>query len=310
MHANVTSLPGRALSTSHALLRIFEYVSRAAMEALVHRSGKASGSESQHGYAINRDPPRGRVTLVGSGPGDPELLTIKAVRAIESADTILFDALVSDEILKLAPSHVELICVGKRGGRRSCRQDDINALMLSHARTGKRVVRLKAGDPAIFGRAGEEMSFLEREGVEAQIVPGITSASAMAAAFGVSLTHRNQARSLRFVTGHSKNGGLPEDLDWRAIADPSATTVFYMGGPFAGEIAERLIKLGMPEETPVGIAASLSRTNQQIARCTLVELEGAIAAFDRSEPLLLGIGAIYAETCGTSLIQTGKCSAV
>lgn len=310
MHADATSLPRRALSTSHALLRIFEYVSRVAMEALVRQSGKASGLESQHGYEINRDPSRGRVTLVGSGPGDPELLTIKAVRAIESADTILFDALVSEEILKLAPSHVELICVGKRGGRQSCRQDDINALMLSHARSGKRVVRLKAGDPAIFGRTGEEISFLERKGIEAQIIPGITSASAMAAAFGVSLTHRNHAKSVRFVTGHSKNGGLPEDLDWRAIADSSATTVFYMGGPFAGEIAERLIKLGMPEETPVGIATSLSRTNQQIARCTLVKLEGAIAAFDRSEPLLLGIGAIYAGTCGTSLVQTDKCSAV
>jgi uroporphyrin-III C-methyltransferase/precorrin-2 dehydrogenase/sirohydrochlorin ferrochelatase len=210
-------------------------------------------------YEIKRNPPRGRVTLVGSGPGDPELLTIKAVRAIESANTILFDALVSDEILKLAPSHVELICVGKRGGLSSCRQDDINELMVNCARTGKHVVRLKAGDPAIFGRAGEEMSFLERAGIEAQIIPGITAASVMAAAFGVSLTHRNHAKSVRFVTGHSKNGGLPEDLDWKAIADPSATTV---------------------------------------------------TAFDRSEPLLLGIGAIYAGACGTFLIQTDECPAV
>jgi uroporphyrin-III C-methyltransferase/precorrin-2 dehydrogenase/sirohydrochlorin ferrochelatase len=239
-------------------------------------------------------PRPGRVTLVGAGPGDPELLTIKAVRAIESADTILFDSLVSDAILELAAPHAELICVGKRGGRPSCRQDDINALMVRCALAGKHIVRLKAGDPAIFGRAGEEMFCLESAGIESQIIPGITAASAMAATFGISLTHRNCAKSVRFVTGHSKNGGLPEDLDWQAIADPSATTVFYMGAPFAGAIAERLIALGMPGDTPVGIASSLSRGNEKIARCRLAELERTVATFNRAEPLILGTGSVFA----------------
>jgi uroporphyrin-III C-methyltransferase/precorrin-2 dehydrogenase/sirohydrochlorin ferrochelatase len=253
--------------------------------------------------------PTGRVTLVGAGPGDPELLTVKALRVLERADVVLFDSLVSDSILELANADAEFVCVGKRGGRPSCRQDDINGLMLTYARAGKHVVRLKAGDPSIFGRAGEEIACLESQGIDACIVPGITAASAMAAAFGVSLTHRNHAKSVRFVTGHSKNGGLPEDLDWEAIADPSATTIFYMGGPFAGEIAERLITLGMPRETPVGIAASLSRTNQQIARCTLIGLEDAIAAFDRSDPLLLGIGAVYLRASATPLVHTDECNA-
>jgi uroporphyrin-III C-methyltransferase/precorrin-2 dehydrogenase/sirohydrochlorin ferrochelatase len=236
----------------------------------------------------------GRVTLVGAGPGDPELLTIKALRAINSANVILFDALVSDAILALAGSRTELIGVGKRGGRPSCQQDHINDLMASHARAGKHVVRLKAGDPAIFGRSGEEISYLESAGIEVSTVPGITAASAMAAAFGISLTHRNYAKSVRFITGHSKNGGLSEDLDWRAVADPSATTVFYMGAPLAGEIAARLIAYGMPSDTPVGIAASLSRDNQEIARGELGELEKIIAPFDRSAPLIIGVGAVYA----------------
>jgi uroporphyrin-III C-methyltransferase / precorrin-2 dehydrogenase / sirohydrochlorin ferrochelatase len=294
MQANTKPLP-RGLSGAGYLLReMFEAVWRAASAPFAQLARMLSGSVSDLGSAAARRQPPGRVVLVGAGPGDPELLTIKAARAIENADAILFDALVSDDILELAPRHAELICVGKRGGRPSCRQDDINALMVSYARAGKHVVRLKAGDPAIFGRAGEEISHLESEGLEALIVPGVTAASAMAAAFGVSLTHRNHAKSVRFVTGHSKNGGLPQDLDWQAIADPSATTVFYMGAPFAREIAARLMALGMPDNTPVGVASSLSRENQKTVRCVLGELGNLVASFDRTEPLILGIGSVYA----------------
>src|SRR6185295_6062475 len=145
----------------------------------------------------------GQVTLVGAGPGDPEYLTLKAVRALQSADVILFDDLVADNVLELARREAKRMMVGKRGGRVSCRQEDINALMIKLARQGKRVVRLKSGDPMIFGRAGEEIAELSAAGISVEVVPGITSALALAARLGVSLTHRDLAHSVRFVTGHA-----------------------------------------------------------------------------------------------------------
>ncbi len=303
MHADATSLPQRVSGTGYSLLGVLQRALRAASMTFAHLGRMASKSTDRSESESDRVRPLGRVTLAGAGPGDPELLTIKAVRAIESADVILFDALVSDAVLELAPKHAELICVGKRGGRPSCRQDDINRLMAEHASAGKHVVRLKSGDPAIFGRAGEEMSYLVSAGLEAQIVPGITAGSAMAAAFGISLTHRNHARSVRFVTGHSKNGGLPENIDWQAIADPSTTTVFYMGASFAGEIATRLMAIGMSGNTPVGIASALSRGNERLVRCALRELSDALNGFDRREPLILGIGQVYSTAFEAPLIR-------
>lgn len=292
MHADATSLPERVWDRGNSLLGVVQYALRAASMMFVHLSRGPSKARNLKSES-DRVRPHGRVTLVGAGPGDPELLTVKAARAIEGADVILFDALVSDAVLELAPGNAELICVGKRGGRPSCRQDDINKLMVEHAGAGKHVVRLKSGDPAIFGRVGEEMSYLTSAGLEAQIVPGITAGSAMAAAFGISLTHRDHAKSVRFVTGHSKNGGLPDDIDWQAIADPSTTTVFYMGASFAGEIAARLIAMGMSCDTPVGIASALSRSTERLARCALAELSDALNEFDRREPLILGIGEVF-----------------
>lgn len=295
MHADARPLAHGTTGAVRYLIGIAELALRSATTGVARLCRALVTPSSRIQSGIECQPRYGCVTLVGAGPGDPELLTLKAIRAIESADVILFDALVSDSILELAPSRVDLISVGKRGGRPSCRQDDINDTMIALAGAGKRVVRLKAGDPAIFARAGEEVSYLHAAGIEVSIVPGITAASAMAAAFGISLTHRQHAKSVRFVTGHSKKGGIPEDLDWRAVADPSATTVFYMGAHLATKIAERLIALGMPEDTPVGIAASLSRKNQKIARCKLSKLDCVLAGFDRSEPLILGIGAVYAQ---------------
>jgi uroporphyrin-III C-methyltransferase len=301
MQSDATIFLRQAVSSSNrSLLRMLGLALRAAAAPVVTT---LMGSAEKFFPAAKGEKPRGRVTLVGAGPGDPDLLTIKALRAIETADVILFDALVSDAILDLASPRAKLICVGKRGGRPSCRQEHINELMVEYATAGKHVVRLKSGDPAVFGRAGEEMSYLATAGLEAQIVPGITAASAMAAVFGISLTHRHHAKSVRFVTGHSKDGGLPEDLDWRAIADPSATTVFYMAAPHAREISKRLIACGMPEDTPVGAASSLSRGNQRIARSTLSELAGTVAAFDRTEPLIVGIGAVYANDSSSSSEQ-------
>jgi uroporphyrin-III C-methyltransferase/precorrin-2 dehydrogenase/sirohydrochlorin ferrochelatase len=234
----------------------------------------------------------GRVSLVGAGPGDAELLTLKALRALQAADVILFDDLVSDEVLELARREARRLLVGKRGGRESCRQEDINDTMVKLAKAGKQVVRLKSGDPMIFGRGGEEIERLEREGIAVDIVPGVTSALAMAARLGVSLTHRDCAQAVRFVTGHARNGRLPAGLDWRALADASTTTIFYMAGGTAKLIATSLMDEGMPAQTPVVTATSLTRADEDIAAGTLADL----AAFERhaAGPVLIGIGDAFA----------------
>ncbi|MGL4406162.1 MAG: siroheme synthase CysG, partial [Notoacmeibacter sp.] len=205
----------------------------------------------------------GKVTLVGAGPGDAELLTIKAVRALQAADIILYDDLVSKDVLELARREAKRMLVGKRGGQKSCRQEDINAMMLSLAKAGKHVVRLKSGDPMIFGRAGEEVELLEAQGIEVSVVPGITAALAMASTLGVSLTHRDHARSVRFVTGHNKNGDVPDDIDWHSISDAKATTIFYMGGRTAKTIYEKLLQAGMDDKTPVVAASAVGTALEQ-----------------------------------------------
>ena len=237
----------------------------------------------------------GRVTFVGAGPGDAELLTLKAVRALQAADVILFDDLVSDGVLELARREAKRILVGKRAGRPSCQQHEINDMMVNLAKAGRSVVRLKSGDPMIFGRAGEEIARLAAEGIGYDVVPGITAGVAIAAALGVSLTHRDHAKSVRFVTGHSKSGGLPEDVDWRAIADPSATTIFYMAGRTAGDLSRRLVSHGIQENTPVVVAAAIGRPTQQIRIATLADLEKAAASLDKSMPILIGVGEVFRE---------------
>jgi uroporphyrin-III C-methyltransferase/precorrin-2 dehydrogenase/sirohydrochlorin ferrochelatase len=231
---------------------------------------------------------------VGAGPGDAELLTLKAVKVLQSADVILFDALVSDEVLNLTRREAKRMLVGKRGHRPSCRQEDINGMMLKLALQGKHVVRLKAGDPMIFGRAGEEIAMLEANGIEVSIVPGITSASAMAAALGISLTHRDAAQSLRFITGHARSGALPEDLDWRGLAHSSTTLIVYMGGRTSRELSERLIAKGLEATTPVVAVASVSRKREQRWSGPLCELAEGVAGLDQSCPILIGIGQVFA----------------
>jgi uroporphyrin-III C-methyltransferase / precorrin-2 dehydrogenase / sirohydrochlorin ferrochelatase len=237
----------------------------------------------------------GRVTLVGAGPGEAELLTLKAVRALQSADVILFDDLVSDEVLELARREARRMLVGKRGGRESCRLEDINATMIRLAKAGRHVVRLKSGDVAVFGRAGEELAELKREGIAVEMVPGITAASAMAAAFGVSLTHRDHASELRLVTGHSRHGDLPENVDWRDLARAHATTVFYMGGRMAGRIAERLIACGLSPDMPVAVAAHLSRPDETRRTGRLADLHAIVAAIGIDRPILIGVGQVFGE---------------
>ena len=239
----------------------------------------------------------GRVTLVGAGPGDAELLTLKAVRAMQAADVILFDDLVSADVLELARREARRMLVGKRGGRESCRQEEINDLMARLARAGKHVVRLKSGDPFIFGRAGEEIARLEAAGIPVDIVPGITAAVAMASALRVSLTHRDHAHSLRFVTGHSRKGGLPSDIDWTGIADPKTTAIFYMGGRTAPAIADRLIAEGLSPLTPAVLAMSLTRPEERHWAGTLGQLQAGMASRDTDGPVLIGIGAVFSTAC-------------
>ncbi|KAA0697946.1 uroporphyrinogen-III C-methyltransferase [Neorhizobium sp. P12A] len=237
----------------------------------------------------------GCVTLVGAGPGDAELLTLKAVRALQAADIILFDDLVSADVLELARREAKRMLVGKRGGRTSCRQEDINEMMVKFARAGKRVVRLKSGDPMIFGRAGEEIACLERQNIPVDVIPGITAASAMAAGLGLSLTHRDHAQSVRYITGHSRSGVLPDDMDWRSIADPKTTNVFYMGGRTACLIAERLVEAGASPSTPAVIVSNVSRPAERQWHGTLARLGEGINEIGYDHPVLIAVGRALAE---------------
>ncbi len=250
----------------------------------------------------------GKVTLVGAGPGDAEYLTIKAVRALQAADVILFDDLVSDEVLELARREAKRILVGKRGGRPSCKQEDINAMMITLARQGRHVVRLKSGDPMVFGRAGEEIAALEAENIPVEIVPGISAAFALAASLKISLTHRDCAQSLRFVTGHARTGNLPDNLDWAALSDSSVTHVYYMAGRSAAAIAGRLIANGMSATMPVVIASNISRPEQAIHHTRLGELAVAIKEVDLTRPVLLVIGDVLAQRQKASSLLAAQAS--
>jgi uroporphyrin-III C-methyltransferase/precorrin-2 dehydrogenase/sirohydrochlorin ferrochelatase len=251
----------------------------------------------------------GRVTLVGAGPGDAELLTLKAVRALQAADVILYDDLVSDEVLELARREAKRMLVGKRGRRESCKQDDINAMMVKLARQGHHVVRLKSGDPMVFGRAGEEIALLKAAGIPVEVVAGITAASALASATGISLTHRDMAHSVRFVTGHSRAGELPGHLDWRGLADPQTTLVVYMGGRTSPRIAERLLDHGLDADTPVCVASSVGRRDMALQATTLADLwrEDMIDGLDG--PVLIGIGQVFASLQAAEESEPNVCVA-
>ena len=251
-------------------------------------------------------PATGRVTLVGAGPGDAELLTIKAVRALQSADVILFDDLVSSEVLELARREAKRMLVGKRAQRDSCAQDEINAMMLSLARQGKHVVRLKSGDPMIFGRAGEEIEMLESHSIAVSVVPGISAGLALASRLGVSLTHRDHAQSVRFVTGHSRKGVLPDTLNWTALADPATTSVYYMSRRTLPGIVAELSAKGMSLETPAIIAGSLGRPDEQIWRGTIGEAISAVAAFPLSAPTIFAVGDALKMRRAMPLAATGS----
>ncbi|KRA57746.1 uroporphyrin-III methyltransferase [Caulobacter sp. Root655] len=228
----------------------------------------------------------GRVILVGAGPGDPELLTIKALKALRAADVIVHDGLVSDEILDLAPEAARRINVAKRKSRHTLPQDDINQLLVALALDGLTVVRLKGGDPFLFGRGGEELTACREAGVECSVIPGVTAALAAAAGAGAPLTHRGSAQAVTFVTGHAAHG--EPDLDWAALARPNQTVVVYMGVSTAALISERLTAAGRAGSTPALIVENASRSDERRILTTLAEL--AVAAEGLKGPGLLMVG--------------------
>jgi uroporphyrin-III C-methyltransferase len=217
---------------------------------------------------MHGDFPAGSVWLVGAGPGDPELLTRKAERLIKAADVIFHDALVSEAVLALAPPHAERRSVGKRAGKHSAPQPLICDLLVKAARSGQRVVRLKGGDPSIFGRSMEEIEACRNAGVPVQICAGVTTASAAAASLGTSLTLRGLARRLVFVTAHTQRGTMP-DLDWQTLADPEATLAVYMGKDAAPLIAKGLRDAGLAADTPVVLIENVSLPGE---RCFATQL--------------------------------------
>lgn len=233
----------------------------------------------------------GSVWLVGAGPGDPDLLTRKAAKLISAADIVLYDALVGDDVLDLIPAHVEQISVGKRSGRHSKDQNTICDLIVNAALAGKRVVRLKGGDPGIFGRASEELEACAANGIPVRICPGITAASAAAASAGISLTWRGRARKLTFVTAHAR-AGEPLDLDWAHLADPDATLAVYMGKAAAQDVSAQLVKAGLSPETPALIVENASLPNERIVQTRLDLLSIAVSSQVTSGPALLLIGAV------------------
>jgi uroporphyrin-III C-methyltransferase/precorrin-2 dehydrogenase/sirohydrochlorin ferrochelatase len=237
----------------------------------------------------------GSVTLVGAGPGDPELLTLRAVRALQAADVILIDDLVAPEILDFARREARKMLVGKTGYGPSCRQDEINALMIRLAKAGKRVVRLKGGDPMIFGRASEEIAACGAAGIAVEVVPGITAAQGAAARLAVSLTQRRGARRLQFVTGHGTNGRLPDDIDWRSLADPAVSTVVYMPKRTIAEIAARAIAAGLPPGTPAVAVANATRAGETMLTGTVADIAARLGEASLAGPALIMIGRVFAD---------------
>jgi uroporphyrin-III C-methyltransferase / precorrin-2 dehydrogenase / sirohydrochlorin ferrochelatase len=246
----------------------------------------------------------GEVTLVGAGPGDPELLTLKALRALQDADVILHDRLVPAAVLDLARRDAVRICVGKAAGQVGSTQEEINALLIEHASQGKRVVRLKGGDPFVFGRGGEELQALAAAQIAYSVVPGITAAAGCAAYAGIPLTHRDYAHSVSFVTGHARSDG--QEPDWRALASPGATAVFYMGLARLEHIVQQLMEHGAEPARPAAIIAQGTTAHQRVIAATLATLGRVSADANLESPALLVVGDVVALHSTLAWFNTGS----
>jgi uroporphyrin-III C-methyltransferase/precorrin-2 dehydrogenase/sirohydrochlorin ferrochelatase len=234
--------------------------------------------------------PKGEVYLVGSGPGDPDLLTFKALRLMQQADVVLHDRLVSDGVLELVRRDADRIYVGKKQGEHSMHQEDISRTLVRLAQEGKRVLRLKSGDPFMFGRGGEEIEMLAREGVSFQVVPGITAANGCAAYSGIPLTHRDHAQACVFVTGHAKDGKV--NLNWKALVQPNQTVVVYMGLISIAEVIGELMAHGADPKLPVAIVDKGTRADQNVVTGTLTNITAIAAQAKLEGPAIVIIGTV------------------
>lgn len=232
----------------------------------------------------------GFVSFVSSGPGDPELLTVKAVDRLQNAEVVLFDDLSSGPILEHAKPEADLIGVGKRAGRASPKQDHVSRVLVEYAQAGLRVVRLKSGDSGMFGRLEEEIIALQAAGIPFEIIPGVTSASAAAAAAGIPLTRRLTARRVQFITGADVTGDLPADVNMPALADPLATTVVYMGKRTFVGLAARLMEHGLPADTPAMLAEAVSTPAEKVQRFTIASLATYLETATSTTPALIFYG--------------------
>lgn len=241
-------------------------------------------------FTASRPACPGKVFLVGAGPGDPDLLTVRAARLLASADVVVYDHLVGADVLALIGPRAERRYVGKERSHHSMSQDNINTLLVQLAREGRQVVRLKGGDPFVFGRGGEELQALANEGVGFEVVPGITAACGVASYAGIPLTHRDFAQSCTFVTGHLKDGSC--NLDWPALARPRQTVVIYMGLSGLAEICTRLIEHGLPADWPAAVVAHGTLARQQTVCATLSTLADAVAREGLGSPCLTIVGEV------------------
>ncbi|EOI6835784.1 TPA: siroheme synthase CysG [Yersinia enterocolitica] len=268
--------------------RFWENAFSGRFASLISRGQLAQAEEELQLSLEGQNRNQGEVALVGAGPGDPGLLTLRGLQVIQQADVVLYDHLVSPEVLDLVRRDAQRICVGKRAGSHSVAQEETNQLLVTLAQRGKRVVRLKGGDPFIFGRGGEELQVVARAGIPFHIVPGVTAASGATAYAGIPLTHRDYAQSVTFITGHCRADG--DDVDWQALARGRQTLAIYMGTVKAAEISQQLIAHGRASTTPVAVIGRGTRADQQVLTGTLAELE--LLAHQASTPALLVIGEV------------------